>query len=75
MLFRKKKLPPPTPIQRAFAAVDEINAALALLRAEDDYSDIRAFVVPYNPITRKKSHVVLGTWDNRAFDVIYDGAK
>ena len=77
MIFRKKKkkAPPPTPQERAYAAVDELNAALALLRKEDGYEYIRAFVAPYNPITRKQSHIVLGEWDNRAFNVLYDGAN
>ena len=76
MIFRKKKKsPPPTPQERAYAAVDELNAALALLRKEDGYERIRAFVTPYNPITRKQAHIVLGEWDNRAFNVLYDGAN
>lgn len=75
MIFGKKKLPPPTPQERAYAAVDELNEALALLRKEDGYAKIRVFVVGYNPSTRKQNHIVLGEWDNRAFNVLYDGAR
>jgi hypothetical protein len=75
MIFKKKKPTPPTPKQRAFAAVDELNAALDLLREEEGYANIRVFVVSYNPSTRRRSHIVLGTWKNRAFDVLYEGAN
>jgi hypothetical protein len=64
MGFFKKKLPPPTPMERTLAAIDELNAALIELRKEEEHRRLRPWVRPGDARLRTSAKVMLGFWDS-----------
>lgn len=61
------------PLERVENAIDELNAALAVLKKDEEHKHLRPWVRPGDWRTKTKPKVMLGYWSqaDEAFITVY----